>query len=228
MVKVLVIEAHPHTDDSLSLTVGDAFIESYHKSHPNDQILIRDLYNKPGVPPLNDVTMAAWQKQKFNEKLSSEEKELLHRHQLWLEEFISADKYVFINPMYNHFLPAELKQYLDLTAVAHKTFKYTSHGSVGLLQNKKALHIQASGSEYHKSGNWGVIKFLLRKAFHIQNQESCALMDLGDLYLTNMLKFYGITDVEKLFIEGADAHRSQRQSILNQALVQAKDMAQNF
>lgn len=53
-------------------------------------------------------------------------------------------------------------------------------------------------------------------------------MDLGDMYLTNMLKFYGITDVEKLFIEGADAHRDQRQKILNDALAEAKSMAKVF
>ena len=79
-----------------------------------------------------------------------------------------------------------MKQYLDLTAVAHQTFKYTSKGPVDLLEGKKALHIQAAGSEYHRSGKWGIVKFLVRKASGIQSKESCALQDLGDTYLTNM------------------------------------------
>lgn len=211
MTTLLAIKAHPHIKNSLSLAVGDQFIASYRSSHPDDQVIIRDLYEKPGVPPLNDVTMEAWRKQKFGEKLSQEEKGLLKRHEEWLDEFISADKYVFINPMYNHFLPAELKQYLDLTAVAHKTFKYTPEGPVGLLKNKKAMHIQAAGSVYHKEG-----------------MEKAAIMDVGDAYLTAMLKFYGITEVEKIFIEGADAHRDQRQEILEKALNQAKVMAKDF
>lgn len=228
MSKVLVIKAHPHTDNSLSLTVGDAFVTAYQTNHPNDEIIIRDLYAADGVPPLNDITMSAWQKQKFEQVMTDKEKQLLQHHEEWLDEFISADKYVFINPMYNHFLPTEMKQYLDLTAVAHKTFKYTSKGSVGLLKNKKAIHIQAAGSEYHKSGKWGIVKFIFRKIFKIQSKESCSLMDLGDMYLTNMLKFYGITDVEKLFIEGADAHRDQRQKILKNAIQEAQSMAKTF
>lgn len=228
MSTILVIQAHPHTSNSLSLAVGKHFIKKYRQAHPEDKIIIRDLFTKEGVPPLNDFTMTAWQKQKFGQPLTADETALLKKHAAWLTEFINADKYVFINPMYNHFLPAELKQYLDLTAVAHKTFKYTSKGSVGLLKNKKVLHIQASGSEYHKSGKWGIVKFLFRKAFHIQSKESCALMDLGDLYLTNMMKFYGIIDIEKIFIEGADAHRDQRQQILQQVLVKAAGLAQSF
>ncbi len=128
MSTLLVIQAHPHIENSLSLTVGKQFIDSYRSSHPDDQIIIRDLYDNEGVPPLNDVTMEAWRKQKFGEPMTAEETDLLKRHEEWLQEFIDADKYVFINPMYNHFLPAEMKQYIDLTAVAHKTFKYTDKG----------------------------------------------------------------------------------------------------
>ncbi|KRM82112.1 acyl carrier protein phosphodiesterase [Limosilactobacillus coleohominis DSM 14060] len=228
MSTLLVIQAHPHTENSLSLTVGNKFIETCRATHPNDKVIIRDLYNGEGVPPLNDVTMEAWRKQKFGEAMTEEESNLLKRHEAWLNEFINADKYVFINPMYNHFLPAEMKQYLDLTAVAHKTFKYTSHGPVGLLNGKKALHIQAAGSEYHKSGKWGIVKFLVRKMFGIKSKESSAFTDLGDIYLTNVMKFYGITDIEKLFIEGADAHRDQRQEILDNALTEAKNLAPKF
>jgi len=211
MTKLLVIQAHPHIDNSLSLAVGNRFIESYKRSHPQDEVVVRDLFDGP-VPPLNDGTMGAWRKQKFGEPLSEEEKSLIEQHAEWLEEFISADKYVFVNPMYNHFLPAELKQYLDITAIAHKTFMYTADGPVGLLNDKKAIHIQAAGNFYHDaSGN---------------NQ--MALMDLGDVYLTQTMKFYGIDNVEKLFIEGADAKPEQRKNILKVALSQADVMAETF
>lgn len=46
--------------------------------------------------------------------------------------------------------------------------------------------------------------------------------------MTNMLKFYGVTDVEKLFIEGADAYRDQRQVILDHAMAEAESMAKVF
>lgn len=189
---------------------------------------MRDLFTKDGVPPLNDVTMSAWRKQKFEESMTEEEKQVIARHDEWLDEFISADKYIFINPMYNHFLPAEMKQYLDLTAVAHKTFKYTPKGSVGLLDDKKAIHIQAAGGIYHEGGKWNTFKFLLKKALHVKSNQSSALMDLGSIYLTNMLKFYGINDIDNIYIEGADQHRDQRQAILDKALTEASEKAKNF
>lgn len=230
MTTLLVIKAHPHTDvTSMSLSVSDAFLKSYRASHPDDQVIIRDLYAKPGVPPLNDMTMEAWRKQKFGEKLSDEEEKLLARHADWLAEFINADKYVFVNPMYNHFLPAEMKQYLDLTAVAHKTFKYNSDGSsTGLLKGKKALHIQSSGSEYHQGGTWANIKFVLAKAVGKQPKTKCALQDVGSTYLNGMMSFYGITDVQHLYVEGGDAHRDQRKQILAAAEKNAQQLAKDF
>lgn len=229
MVTVLVIQAHPHIDHSLSLPVGQHFIKEYQKNHPDDQIITRDLYSKEGVPPLNDTTMLAWRKQKFGQTLTEAEQQLISRHDAWLSEFVNANKYVFINPMYNHFLPAEMKQYLDLTAVAHQTFKYTPNGPVGLLHGKKSLHIQASGSIYHKGGKWAIIKFMLRRVLKMKaGKDSCTLQDLGSLYLSNMLKFYGITNQQSLYIEGADAYRDQRDKIKENALGQAESLAKSF
>lgn len=212
MSKLLVIQAHPHMENSLSLTVGTEFVEAYRQAHPADQIIIRDLFTSAGVPALNNQTIAAWRKQKLNLPLDTAEQKLLNAHATWLAEFVAADKYVFINPMYNHFLPAELKQYIDLTAVAHQTFEYTANGPRGLLAGKKAMHIQAAGGYYHQS----------------ERPQQSAAGDLGDRYLTEMLAFYGITAVEKLFIEGADANPANRTTILEQALEQAASMAQTF
>lgn len=230
MTTLLLIQAHPHTDvTSMSMEVGKEFLDSYRESHPDDKIIIRDLYAKEGVPPLNDMTMEAWRKQKFGEQLSKDEEKLLKQHADWLDEFIKADKYVFINPMYNHFLPAEMKQYLDLTAVAHKTFKYNSDGSsTGLLKNKKVLHIQSSGSEYHKDGTWANIKFILAKAVGKQPKTKCALQDVGSTYLNGMMSFYGIDNVEHLYVEGGDAHRDQRDQILSSAKAKARKIGQEF
>lgn len=226
MTKVLVIQAHPHVSNSVSLTIGDQFVTSYRNSHPNDEIIVRDLFNN-GVPPLDDTTMEAWKKQKMEQELTPAEQETIKDHNEWLEEFISADKYIFINPMYNHFLPAELKQYLDVMAVAHKTFKYTSKGPVGLLHNKKAIHIQSAGNIYH-TGTWGLIKYGAHKLFKRPYQEGCVLTDLGDLYLSEMLHFFGIKKIDKIFIEGVDAHRNEREQIINAALNKAKNEALNF
>lgn len=56
MSTLLVVQAHPHVENSLSLTVGKQFIKTYRASHPDDKVIIRDLYAGEGVPQLNDVT----------------------------------------------------------------------------------------------------------------------------------------------------------------------------
>lgn len=219
MPTVLVIKAHPHTSQpSLSVQVGDQFVKAYQAAHPDDKIIVRDLYTKEGVPPLNDVTMGAWTKQKMGQELTDEEKQTIDRHDAWLDEFTNADKYVFINPMYNHFLPAELKQYLDLTAVAHKTFKYTPQGAVGLLKGKKAIQIQAAGGNYHPDGK-------PEKTLTIKGS---SLPDVGSFYLDGMMGFYGVTDVQHIFIDGAAQHPDKRAEILAKAMDQAKRAAQEF
>ncbi|KMR64078.1 FMN-dependent NADH-azoreductase, partial [Staphylococcus aureus] len=75
--------------------------------------------------------------------------------------------------------------YLDSVSVAGKTFKYTAEGPVGLLPDKKALHIQARGGYY--------------------SEGPAAELEMGDRYIKQMMGFYGITDVDSLIVEGHNA-----------------------
>ncbi|KRL81523.1 FMN-dependent NADH-azoreductase [Secundilactobacillus paracollinoides] len=210
MTKLLVIMAHPHTETTgKSVQVAQTFITQYQQNHPEDEIVVRDLFTT-SVPPLNDETFDAWLKVKYGKTLNSDEETLLAAHSDWLEEFVSADKYVFVNPMYNHFLPAELKSYIDVTAVTRKTFKYTANGPVGLLTGKKALHIQAAGGLYHDP------------------EHPNAQADLGDSYLDMILNLYGIKDTNKIFIEGCDQMPEQTATILAAANDEATQLAKTF
>ena len=213
MSKVLVIKAHPHAEGSLSLAVGNEFIKKYQESHPDDEVIIRDLFDGEEVPQLDNITFAAWKKQKNGMPLTDEEKDAITRHNTWLDEFINADKYIFINPMWNHFMPAQMKAYLYVTAVTHKTFKYGPDGKViGLLPDKKVMHIQAAGGLYHANGF----------------DDPAAKADFGTNYLDYEMNFYGITDVDHIFIEGADMMPDKRQDILNAALKKADEKAKMF
>ena len=211
MSKVLVVLAHPHTDmRSLSLQVYEKFIEEYKLQHPDDEIIIRDLFAQP-FPAMYNTTFQAIAKQHAGMELSAKENQQLSTRTAWLEEFIAADKYVFVNPMYNHFLPAELKEYIDVTSVAGKTFKYTSAEAVGLLKGKKAIQIQATGGTYHNDGPHGEFE-----------------KDFGAPYLELMLNFYGIRDVEHIYVEGAARYRDKAEEIINQALAEASTAAKKF
>lgn len=210
MTKLLMIKAHPHTTaPSAALQVADSFQTAFLTAHPNAQVVVRDLY-RDGVPALNDTTFEAWRKQKYGQELTTKEQQLLARHAAWLDEFMTADKVVFVNPMYNHFLPAELKQYLDLTAVARKTFRYTAHGPVGLLTNKAVLHIQSAGGLYHATDG--------------QHNQT----EYGEPYLHDMMALYGITDYHAVFVEGVDRFPEQRATIIKNAQQAAIDLASTF
>ena len=65
-----------------------------------------------------------------------------------VEEFLSADRYVFGVPMYNFNVPSTFKAYIDQIVRAGKTFAVGPNGYEGLVKDKKALFITASGGAY--------------------------------------------------------------------------------
>ena len=148
MSKVLYITANPKSkDESYGLTVGDAFIKAYKKFNSNDQIINLDLYNME-IPLIDEDILNAWGKfgqgKSFEELTIDEQKKISSMNSL-LEQFLSADKYIFVTPLWNFTVPPKMKAYLDNVCIAGKTFKYTENGPKGLLNDKKAIHIQARG-----------------------------------------------------------------------------------
>jgi len=211
MAKVLYITAHPHDDAlSYSMAVGKAFIDRYEEVHPQDDVVHVDLY-KEHIPQIDVDVFSGWGKlrsgQAFDE-LSEDEKAKVGRLSELCDQFIGADKYVFVTPMWNFSFPAVMKAYLDSIAVAGKTFKYTEQGPVGLLTDKKALHIQARGGIY--------------------SEGPAAAMEMGHRYLSIIMSFFGVPSFEGLFIEGHNAMPDKAEEIKEKAIERAKDLAVIF
>ncbi|MDT8863003.1 FMN-dependent NADH-azoreductase [Alkalihalobacillus sp. MEB130] len=211
MSKVLYITAHPHDDtQSYSMAVGKAFIDSYKEAHPEDEIVHVDLY-KEEIPELDVDVFNGWGKlrsgQEFTE-LYAEEKAKVGRLSELCEQFIAADKYVFVSPLWNFSFPPVLKAYIDSVAVAGKTFKYTEQGPVGLLTDKKAIHIQARGGIY--------------------SEGPAAQMEMGHRYLDIIMQFFGVPSFEGLFVEGHNAMPDKANEIKENAIARAKDAAHTF
>ena len=211
MAKVLYITAHPHDDTlSFSMAVGKAFIETYKEVNANDEIINVDLYREH-IPQIDVDIFSGWGKlqsgQGFDD-LSKEEKEKVSRLNELCDQFIAADKYVFVTPLWNFSFPPVLKAYIDSVSVAGKAFKYTEHGPIGLLTDKKALHIQARGGFYSEGPG--------------------AAMEMGHRYLDIMMQFYGVPSFEGLFVEGHAAMPDKAQEIKDNAVDRAKDLAHNF
>ena len=208
MAKVLYITANPKPEnEAFSLRLGKAFMEKVKELSPDDEIIELDLY-KTDIPFLDADVFNGWGKLAENESLTPEEQQKVNRINELVDQFIEADKYVFVTPMWNLSFPPRLKLYIDSICMAGKTFKYTESGSVGLLQGKKAVHLHARGGIYSE-GPGKEIEF-------------------ADRYLRAILNFMGITDVQSVIAEGMAANPQEAESIFAKALEQVPQAAIRF
>lgn len=210
METVLYITAHPlNPQESVSLAVGKEFIEAYREAHPTDEVVHLDLY-KENIPQFDADVLRGWDKLRSGssfDQLTEAEQAKVARLDAIVDQFVAADKYVYVSPMWNFSIPPVLKAYTDATSIPGKTFKYTKNGPVGLLSGKKALHIQASGSVY--------------------SEGPFADIEMGYSYLKKILRFYGIQSTEAIFAEGT-ASSERAPAIKEEAIAHAKEVAKRF
>lgn len=183
MSKVLYIKANPKaTKDSYSLQVGEEFLNAYKDKNPQDEIVKIDVY-KDTIPLIDYDVMEAWDilgKGGSFTDLSEEQANKIQSMSQLVDQFVEADKYIFVSPLWNYSVPPMLKAYIDTICIAGKTFKYTEMGPVGLLEGKKALHIQASGGIFSEG----------------------PATEHGNSYMHTVAEFLGIKDVQDIYVEG--------------------------
>lgn len=211
MAKVLYITANPKAEEhSFSLSVGREFVNAYKQQNPNDEVIELDLY-KENIPYIDYDVFSGWGKLAQNpdfSALSAEEQAKVARINELTDQVLSADKYVFVTPLWNLSIPPMVKAYIDTICVAGKTFRYTEQGPEGLLKGRKVLHVQARGGVY--------------------SEGPAAEMEFGDRYLRTVMGFLGATDFTTLAIEGMAAMPQEADNIKANAVSRAKDLAQTF
>ncbi len=208
MAVLLCVQANPKpVEDSKSLTIAEEFLRAYRAKNPGDRIIERNVYREP-VPFVDAEVIAGWEKLQRGESPSPREEEKIKAIDVLTEEFLSADKYVFVTPMWNLSVPPMMKAYLDTIVVAGKTFYYTEQGPVGLVKGKKALHIHARGGYY--------------------SQPPTAEMDFADRYIRALLSFLGIEDVSSVICEGHEYAPDRADAIFQAAVAEARRLAAEF
>ncbi|WP_017473550.1 FMN-dependent NADH-azoreductase [Amphibacillus jilinensis] len=211
MTTVLYITANPNDASmSYSKAVGDTFIKAYQKNNPDHEVITVDLYASY-IPYIDSEVFAGWGKLQSGAdftSLTEAEQNKVQRLDALCSQFIEADKYVIASPLWNLSIPPILKAYFDAVAVAGKTFKHTEQGAVGLLAGKKALHIQASGGVY--------------------SQGPGAAKEMGHRYVKTILTFFGVEDLQGLFVEGHDQMPDRKEDIKAEAEQQAQNLAKTF
>ncbi|MDU2084822.1 FMN-dependent NADH-azoreductase [Clostridium perfringens] len=198
MSKVLYIKANIKNEgESRTFKVSDSFVEEYKKNNPEDEIITLDLYKENidflRVDDLGKLFGPKDEESKNNSILK------------YAYQFADADKYIIAAPMWNLSFPAILKAYIDYVSVSGITFKYTAEGPVGLLNNKKAVHIVSRGGGYDNSP-----------------------YEMGDRYLRTILGFFGIKDIETIAIDNLDVMGVNVKEKVEEGIEKAISLAKKF
>ena len=198
MSKVLYIKANIKNEgESRTFKVSDSFVEEYKKNNPEDEIITLDLY-KENIDFLRADDLGKLFGPKDEE---SKNNSILK----YAYQFADADKYIIAAPMWNLSFPAILKAYIDYVSVSGITFKYTAEGPVGLLNNKKAVHIVSRGGGYDNSP-----------------------YEMGDRYLRTILGFFGIKDIETIVIDNLDVMGVNVEEKVEEGIEKAISIAKKF
>lgn len=187
------------------MKVTDEFVRSYKEHHPKDSVEEINVYSIQ-VPEIDSDLLNAWDELQRGTRfyaLSTAQQHKLTLFDSLTGGFLEHDRIVVANPLWNLSVPTRLKAWFDTITVAGKTFKYTEQGSVGMVQGKKVLHIQANGGVYGGA-------------------------DPASQYVKTLFTFLGVADFTQLFVEGMDHNPSQAEAIVNEALASARKLAESF
>ena len=172
--RVLAVNASGRSAASVTRQLSRDLIAALDDRYGNVEVSSRDLAD--GVPFVDQ----AWIEANFTpvESRSAEQREALAYSDSLVEELQQADVVVIGAPIYNFSIPASLKAWIDMIARARLSFRYTENGPEGLLKDKKAYIVVASGGVPVGSP-----------------------VDFATPYLRHVLSFVGITDVEIIAAE---------------------------
>lgn len=211
MANVLLVTAHPGSSShSVSLGMADKFLETYKTNNPNDTVTTLDLYSEE-IPLIDSDVLSAWGKFQAGQadQVTAEEGRKVNRLGVLSDQFVAADKVIFAAPMWNFGYPPLMKAYMDgAMVVSGKTFKYTDKGPQGLLNNKKAVILEASGSHFTGTP--------IEAFTHASN------------HLKGILNFIGIQDVTVVKAEGLAQSPDKRDEIILNANAVATSTAASF
>ncbi|MFZ2304309.1 MAG: NAD(P)H-dependent oxidoreductase [Streptococcus suis] len=203
MATVLVVKAHPlDPQKSYALRALEEFETRFASLHPEDRIEIVDVFEDQ-IPTLDKPLLEAMAAAKKGEEIASEQAERLERYNAFTQQFLSADKIVVVNPLWNLNVPSQLVSWINTINVAGLTFKYGPEGSIGLIKDKKLLHIQSNGGVY-------------------------AGQDPAAQYIKSIFEFLGFKDIQQVFIEGQSADPSQAQAIFEEAMGKIDNILLHF
>lgn len=205
-MKLLHIIATPREDESRTLKLADAFLDTLKDRAPNLEIDVLNLF-KDAPPSLTLEKVSGKYTLLFGKDLSGEEKEAWEDIKKTIDRFMAADTYLISTPMWNFSIPYILKNYIDVIVQPKYLFKYTDKGPVGLAKNKKMVVLTSRGSDYSPES-----------PFHPY--------DFQEPYLRAIFGFIGITDIKFVNAQPMDSSGEEaRKAKLEEAIALSRNAA---
>jgi len=205
MPTLLHLDSSP-LESSVTRQLGREFVKTWKTAHADGTVIYRDLA-AASPKPLDTAWIYAAFTPEAN--LAPEQKEALALSNALIRELEQADEYVIGVAMHNFSVPSVLKLWIDQIARVGKTFSYGEFGPQGLLVNKKATLLIASGGVYEPGTPMGALNFV-------------------EPYLRAVLGFLGVADITVVTAEGTSALRSpttDREKFLQPTLDQVRSVA---
>lgn len=148
MPRLLYIEASPRKARSASSELATAVVDAYRNKYSNAFVDHLDLWAKP-LPEFDQAALDAKYAVLDGTTFTAPQRAAWSTITGMVDRLKAADVIVFSVPMWNFSIPYKLKHYLDLILQPGLSFGYeVQRGYFGLVQDKKAVCVFASGGEY--------------------------------------------------------------------------------
>lgn len=148
MPRLLYIEASPRKARSASTELANAVVDAYRSKYSNAFVDHLDLWAKP-LPEFDQAALDAKYAVLDGTTFTAPQRAAWNTITGMVDRLKAADVVVFSVPMWNFSIPYKLKHYLDLILQPGLSFGYEAQrGYFGMVNDKKAVCVFASGGEY--------------------------------------------------------------------------------
>ena len=204
MKRLLHIIATPREDESRTLQVSEAFLETFKEKQP-DWIIDELHLSREELPSMSMKMVSGKYVLLDGKNLYGHLKETWVEILQHIERFQSADLYLISTPMWNFHIPYMLKHYIDLIVQPKYLFRYRDDGSVeGLIKDKKMIIITSRGGQY---------------------EGAMQGFDHQEPYLRTIFGFVGITDITFIKAEPMDMGIDLQRQKIEEAQERARKLA---
>ena len=207
-MNLLHVVATPRPEESNTMQIANAFLESLKMKVPNLEVDVLNLFARD-LPAMAGSNIETKYTLMVGQPIDKRHGESWKQIETLIEHFISSDIYLITVPMWNFSIPYTLKYYIDCIVQPGYLFKYNEQGQpIPLVHNKKMICITSRGGDYSESS-----------PFHAY--------DFQEGYLQAIFRFVGISDIQFINAQPMDITPELREAAINKAIEEAQNLVKD-